>query len=478
MNSRQSTLDRFTGEPLDVLIVGGGIVGAGVARDAALRGLRAGLAEQHDMAFGTSSRSSRLLHGGLRYLAQGRVFLVWEASREKMLLHRIAPHLSQALPFVFPTYRRSGWPLWQMAVGVKLYDLLCGGRNLGPSTAFGSRRALEILPGLNPDRLTGGVQYYDGLTNDARLVIDTLRSAALAGASVANYLRLEEARPAGGMWECRLTDLLAGRELVVQARAVVNATGPWSDQMPQSAIRLRVTKGVHLVVDHQRLPVPGGIAITEGSRILFALHWGRRTFMGSTDTDYQGPLEDVRTDKDDIAYVLGVANQFFPAAHLTPADVRATWSGVRPLIADPHGRPSDISRRHEIVMPQPGWIDVAGGKLTTYRLIGQQVVDRVFRHLGRTSPPCRTADEPLLAPGTVPHSGILPPEPSAEVAREVCRNEWAVHLDDVMIRRTSWHYYLDNRQQLAAQVAGWMADSLGWDNARREAELEEYQKRE
>jgi glycerol-3-phosphate dehydrogenase len=472
--SREQPLNQLTAEPLDVLIVGGGIVGAGVARDAAMRGLRVGLAEQLDMAFGTSSRSSRLLHGGLRYLAQGRLGLVHEASCEKKVLHQIAPHLCGPLAFVFPTYRRSGWPWWQMAVGVKLYDLLCGGRNLGPSSAFGAAATLERLPGLAADRLCGGVRYFDGFTNDARLVIDTLRSAQSHGAMPMNYLRLEEARPVGPMWECRLTDVLTGRSLTVTARTVINATGPWSDRLPQSAIRLRVTKGVHLVLPHARLPIPEAMAITEGSRILFGLRWGERTVLGSTDTDYHGSLEDIRTDSDDIDYVLSVANRYFPTAHLQPADVKASWAGVRPLIADPNGNPSDISRRHEIVMSHPGWIDVAGGKLTTYRLIAEQVVDRVFRHLGRPSPACTTAKELLLSPDTVPHSRILPPAVSADVIRAACQHEWAVHLDDVMIRRTSWHYYFDNRAEIAVQVAAWMSDALGWDPATRDAELARY----
>ena len=179
--SRTERADALAAEPLDILVVGGGIVGAGVARDAAMRGLRVGLVEQHDFAYGTSSRSSRLLHGGLRYLAQGRLRLVYQASHEKRILHRIAPHLAEPLAFVFPTYRGSGWPLWKMRIGVKLYDLLCGGQNLGPSAGLGREQTLGLLPGLLEESLTGAVRYFDGLTNDARLVLDTLRSAARHG---------------------------------------------------------------------------------------------------------------------------------------------------------------------------------------------------------------------------------------------------------------------------------------------------------
>jgi len=209
MYDRNQNIERLTGSDLDVLVAGGGIVGAGIARDAAMRGLRVGLVEQYDLAFGTSSRSTRLLHGGLRYLAQGHIGLVYQSSHEKKILHGIAPHLSRPMPIIFPTYRRSQWPYWQMRIGVKLYDLLCGGRNLGPSYGLSPGEVLLRVPGLKPYDLTGGVQFFDSQSNDARLVIDTLRSAAGHGAIVANYLRLEAADPVKSGWQCRLRDTLA-----------------------------------------------------------------------------------------------------------------------------------------------------------------------------------------------------------------------------------------------------------------------------
>ena len=186
--ARCRTIDRMrTGGPLDVLVVGGGIVGSGVARDAAMRGLRTALVDRFDFAFGTSSRSSRLLHGGLRYLAQGRIGLVREASVEKVVLHRIAPHLAVPLPFIFPTRRGTEWKKWKLSIGVKMYDLLCSGRNLGKSTRMSTGEVLSVLPQLNPENLTGAVRYFDGMTNDARLVLDSLRSAEAAGAALINY---------------------------------------------------------------------------------------------------------------------------------------------------------------------------------------------------------------------------------------------------------------------------------------------------
>lgn len=465
----------------DVLIIGGGIVGAGIARDAAMRGLKTALVEQHDFAFGTSSRSSRLLHGGLRYLAQGRLGLVRQASVEKKILHEIAPHLSEPLPFIFPTYRGNrSWVLWQLKLGVKLYDLLCRGRNLGPSTWLTAGEVTRRVPGLRTDDLNGAVRYYDGFTNDARLTLDTLRSAAKHGAVLVNYCRFQNTTSAKA-WECQVNDVLGGAAMNIRARTVVNATGPWADGLPHSAVKLRVTKGIHLVVDRHRVAVPETVVMTEGKRILFAIPWGERTILGTTDTDYVGSLDDVAADASDIDYVLRIANGFFPRARLAAADVLSSWAGLRPLLADRHGNPSDLSRSHEIRMPEPGWFDVAGGKLTTYRLMAEQSVDQLIGWLQTASTvtgnwsPCRTAAERLLAPEDVQNiSGILPPEFCRRVVEHYCVNEWAVHLDDVMVRRTNWHHYHGNASLKAERVADWMSELLGWVNDQRAAELQRY----
>jgi glycerol-3-phosphate dehydrogenase len=474
MITRKEALSYLISEPLDVLIIGGGIVGSSVARDAAMRGLRTGLVEQRDFAFGTSSRSSRLLHGGMRYLAQGRIGLVREASLEKTVLHRIAAHLADPLPFIFPTYRNNPkWKLWQLKIGVKLYDLLCSGRNLGRSSWLNKADTLTKVPGLQNEGLAGAVRYYDGFTNDARLVIDTLRSASSHGAAVLNYCRFLNAERAD-LWTCEIEDGGTESTHIVRAKAVVNATGPWADGLPHSKVKLRLTKGIHLVVDRQRLPVPETVVMTEGARILFAIPWGERVIVGTTDTDYEGPLDRVTASTSDVRYVLGIANQFFPSAHLTAGDVISTWAGLRPLIADSNGRPSDISRSHEIKSPEPGWWDVAGGKLTTCRLMAEQTVDRVISSARLRSRTCRTAEESLLPENDTKFSDIIPPTFSREAVEHFCEREWAVHLEDVMIRRASWHYYHRDAAGLAKQVAGWMADRLGWSEAQQEAELENY----
>jgi len=451
-----------------------------VARDAAMRGLRVGLAEQHDFAFGTSSRSSRLLHGGLRYLAQGRIGLVREASLEKTVLHRIAPHLATPLGFVFPTYSGTGWPLWQMRIGVKVYDLLCGGRNLGKSSSLSRAEVRGAIPWLNAERLTGAVRYFDGFTNDARLVLDTLQSASRHGALVLNYLRLEDAVRLPGWWSCRIKDLETGRTQELRARALVNAAGPWAQGLPHSQVKLRLTKGIHLVVARKRLPVKEAVVITQGQRLLFVIPWGERLIIGTTDTDFQGEPEKVGADHEDTAYVLRTVNEFFPQVQLRQAEVISTWAGVRPLIANPDGSPSDISRAHEIRSPEPGWWDVAGGKLTTYRLMAEQTVDQIAGWLKGAKgsngyAECRTASEPLLAAAEVDGvSGVLPPEFGRPAVEHYCAREWAVHLPDVMLRRTSWHYYHSDAFEKAERVADWMAEFLGWSNLERAEEMKRY----
>jgi glycerol-3-phosphate dehydrogenase len=477
---RSHTIRDLTKAPLDVLVIGGGIVGAGIARDAAMRGLRVGLVEQYDFAFGTSSRSSRLLHGGLRYLAQGRIGLVREASVEKRIVHGIAPHIAAPLAFVFPAYRGAPWApwaLWKLRIGVKIYDLLCGGRNLGRSRSMDADAVRRYIPGIRAERLTGAVRYYDGLTNDARLVIDTLRSAAKSGAWLANYCRMEDSDRESDAWHCTLSDRLGGTRSEVTARCLVNATGPWAQQLRHSRVKLRLTKGVHLVIDRERLPVRDAVVMTEDSRILFAIPWGQRVILGTTDTDYQGAIEAVSTEPADVRYILGVVNAGFPDARLSEADVISTWAGLRPLIADPDGRPSDISRAHEILSPEPGWWDVTGGKLTTYRLMAEQAVDQIERYLGRGVSACRTATTPLLVPEEVKDlSGITPPGITQDAVEHYCANEWAMHLDDVMVRRTSWHYYHRDADHIAEQVAGWMAKAFGWTSEQRNEELEHYRR--
>jgi glycerol-3-phosphate dehydrogenase len=362
--------------------------------------------------------------------------------------------------------------LWQLRIGVKIYDLLCGGRNFQPSRGFSRPETQQLLPALKTEKLRGAVRYFDALTNDARLVLDTLRSAEKHGATVVNYTRFQNSRQAGGMWLCEIEDRVTGTRHEVRARTVVNASGPWADRMPHSAVKLRLTKGIHLVIDRQRITVPSAVVITEGKRILFVIPWGERLILGTTDTDYRGAPEDVRVEASDVDYVLRTVNEFFPSVALRTSDVISSWAGLRPLVANPDGSPSDISRAHEISSPETGWWDITGGKLTTYRLMSEQAVDKVVAHLGRQAPPCRTATEPLLPAGEVtPYSGILPAPFGREAVAHYVHREWALHLADVTVRRSGWHYYERADPARLDQVAAWMADETGWTSAQRAAEI-------
>jgi glycerol-3-phosphate dehydrogenase len=408
-------------------------------------------------------------------LAQGRLGLVRQASIEKQTLHRIAPHLAQPLAFVFPTYRSTQWPLWQMRLGVKIYDWLCGGHNFGKSSALSAQQVLSRIPNLSASGLTGAVRYFDALTNDARLVLDTLRSAQRHDARLLNYCRFHGAARQQSIWSCKVEDTLSGQTHDLTARTIVNATGPWASNIPHSQVKLRLTKGIHLVIRREKLPVMDAVVITDAKRLLFLIPWGERLIIGTTDADYQGSLDDVRAGTAEMDYLLHIVHEFFPPAGVAQSDVLATWAGLRPLLASKDGAPSDISRGHQIRKTEPGWWDVAGGKLTTYRLMAEQTIDQLVadRENGlRPKSHCRTADEPLLPVSeTAGISGILPPPFGTEAVAHCCTNEWAIHLDDVMVRRTGWWYYHGDAVQKADFVADWMADLLGWSKAQREAEL-------
>jgi glycerol-3-phosphate dehydrogenase len=469
--TRAETLKTLTAETWDVLTLGGGVVGAAVVRDAAMRGLRAALIEQYDFAYGASSRTTRLLHGGLRYLAQGRLGLVWDAGVEKKILRDIAPHLAEPTAFTFPVFRGGTWPLWQMRLGVRLYDLLCGGKNFNPSRALSSQEATEALPGLRRADLSGAVRYFDAVTRDARLTLDMLRSAARHQAVVCNYVRCQNAKRENNLWICRARDAESETVLELRARCVVSARGPWTER-----IRLRLTKGVHLTIRRDRLPLNSALTLDQGGRVLFAVPWGRRLILGTTDDDYHGRIEDVRPNAEDVEKVLGALNDVFPDARLIADDVKSAWAGLRPLLAsDATDGPSAVTRAHVLRETEPYWLEAAGGKLTTCRLMAEQLVNRVVRRLGVAAKRCRTAQEPLLAEEmSVACARLVPEPPDDRAVEHYCAAEWARHLDDVMIRRSDWAHYGDDPLTDAEAVSAAMARALGWNEERRCKELEAF----
>ena len=392
----------------DLLVVGGGITGAGIARDAALRGIAVTLVEARDFGSGTSSRSSRLIHGGLRYLEQGRLRLVLESLRERAVLLRLAPHLVRPLSFVLPFFRGERVPGWKARLGLTLYDLLAGRGNVRRHQTLGKRGLLEIEPLLRDRGLTGGALYHDAQCDDARLTLATARGAAAAGARLASYtrvlaLRFQGPRVAGA----RLRDELTGEETDLTARLVVNATGPWCDTLRRledstAAPLLRPTKGCHLVVPRARIGNRHAVIFTSplDGRVLFILPWGEWTYLGTTDTDADPDPDAVVVEPADVVYLLRSANALFPTAHLAEADVVATWAGLRPLLAADPGVPaSGRSREHRIVTGPGGMLTIAGGKLTTFRVMAREVVDRVARLLGRSASAGRALSGQVPLPG-------------------------------------------------------------------------------
>jgi glycerol-3-phosphate dehydrogenase len=390
-HARRAALDLLGHARFDLLVIGGGITGAGVARDAAMRGLRTALVERDDFASGTSSRSSRLIHGGLRYLEHGWLHLVFESSRERRTLMRIAPHLVRPLAFTWPVYDEARVPLWKLGAGLMVYDALALFRNLGGNHRRLMRdEVLELEPEIRRERLRGGARYFDASTNDVRLTLATVRAAASAGATIMNHAEVRQLRRAGShITGAHVVDRISGKEVDITARAVVNATGPWSDSIRRMAeahatSALRGTKGVHVAVPRERVGNREALTILSAidGRVMFVLPAGAFTIVGTTDTDYAGPVDEVRASRADVDYLLRSANAYFPSAQLEPVDVVAAWAGIRPLVADGGGDPSSTSREHSIAWTVPGLLTVTGGKLTTYRSMAASVVDQVSRALG------------------------------------------------------------------------------------------------
>ena len=402
---RRRTLDALARESFDVLVIGGGITGAGVARDAALRGLRTALVEQDDFASGTSSRSSRLVHGGVRYLEHGQLRLVFESSTERRTLRRIAPHLVRPLAFVWPVYAGARVPRWKLVAGLALYDLLALFRNVGRHERLSAAGVLAREPHLGAVGLTGGARYWDAATDDARLTLATIRSAIAAGAVVLNHARVVSMSSAGGRVNgAEVVEVTTGERISMRARVVVNATGPWSDAVERLAggerrPAVRSSKGVHVCVARDRVRNAGAVTLIapRDGRVMFVLPAGDFTIIGTTDSYEMVAPEEVRASEGDVAYLLDAANHYFPGARLMRDDVVSAWAGLRPLMASDgaDGDPGSASREHVITSRVPGLVSVTGGKLTTYRAMASQVVDAVQQSLGARRTASLTARFPL-----------------------------------------------------------------------------------
>jgi len=540
--ARAEHWNALAGETWDLLVIGGGVTGAGIARDAAGRDLRVALVDAGDIAHGTSSRSSRLVHGGLRYLETYDFRLVFEASAERRRLLALAPHLVHPLPFLFPVFRKGPVGRRKLQAGMWLYDTLSLFRNISRHRMLSRRQVAAEEPMLRMDNVVGAAMYYDASVDDARLALANARGAHEAGAAVVphaevvGFIRDEDATRG-----VRVRDALTGRTAEVAARVVINATGPWSDEVrrladPEAAPRLRPTKGVHIMVERERLGNHNAITFRSpvDGRVMFVLPWGDFSYVGTTDTDYHGAPADVHADAEDVRYLLDSANSLFPRARLTDTDVVSTWAGLRPLLAPPQAgsdlSASATSREHEIWQDATGLLNIAGGKLTTYRVMAHEATDVAADILrerdGVESGDSLTRDLPLPGAPVEPWAEFLPriraragemglgeevgehlarfygddaptildavaadPElgtrlvPSlpyirAEVAHGV-RCDMATTLEDLLVRRLHLFYEArDGGLAVAREVAERMAaePGIGWNEAEIDEQVRRYRR--
>ncbi len=514
---RSSTLDRLERERFDCAVIGGGITGVGIAREATLRGLSVALLEAEDFASGTSSRSSKLIHGGLRYLAMGDISLVRETALERKEIHRLAPHLAEPRWVVVPTRSRAG--LLKMRAGITTYEKL-GAVEGADLHRNWSRRELETEePILDRSRFAHACVYREYLTEDARLVLANLRCAVAHGAAVLNHARVdaisgEKGSADGVEAECALS----ARRVRVRARCVINAAGPWVDGVhrledPQAPVRLHLSKGIHVVLPAERLPVRNIVILNAADRrSIFLIRRGDAVFIGTTDTSYEHGCETwPLIERDDVEYLLEPVARDLSVEPVRPEEVVAAWSGLRPLIAEPGKKAHEISRRDEIWIGAKRVVSVAGGKLTGYRPMTRTAVEKAAEvcELRLAAPPAREAPlpggdfdgdlealsgrlqretgmDPATAArmvglygteaGEVVGRGSDPLVPGASVlsgevswAMEI---EGAARLEDVLYRRTRAALYEPTvREALAEPIADQMAERLGWGSARREREI-------
>ena len=526
---RGAALDRLAGTDFDVLVIGGGVTGAGAALDAASRGLRVALVEARDLASGTSSRSSKLIHGGLRYLEQFDFKLVWEALRERdLLVSKLAPHLVKPVSFLYPLHRKVLERPY-VGAGLVLYDALEGTKRPVPHHRHLTvRGALRLAPALKPSGLAGALLYYDAQTDDARYTLTVARTAAAHGALIATrvsarqLLRGPDGKQVTG---ARVHDEESGRDIDVSAKRVVLCAGVWTDLVHelsgiQAGYRVRMSKGVHVVVPYEAIRADTGIILRTEKSVLFIIPWGQRWIVGTTDTDWTGDRAEPIPTGEDIDYILEHANRALDRP-LTRADVIGVYAGVRPLIAADENTPTTkLSREHVVDTPVPGLTSIAGGKFTTYRVMARDVIDAAVADFGRWVPASVTDQLPLLgADGLAAASaeaerlaedyglpraavehlldryGTLTEEVldltrddpalarpladghpylGAEVAYAVT-HENALHVEDILVRRVRLFIETGASGAEAIEpVTDIMGNLLDWDGARRAAEMQRY----
>ena len=524
---RRAALLAMSHHPLDVLVVGGGVVGTGAALDAASRGLRVGLVEAGDWASGTSSRSSKLIHCGLRYLEQLDFALVREALRERsLILDQLAPHLARPVPFLYPLRHRV-WERAYAGTGIALYDGLGGRRGVPSHRHLSKKKALAQFPGLRSDSLVGAIRYYDGQVDDARHTLGLARTAVEHGALAASSAAVTEfLREDGRVVGARVLDVETGDTHEVRARAVVNAAGVWTDELRELAgadagPRVRMSKGVHLLIPRDRIAASTGLISKTEKSVLFVIPWDEHWIVGTTDTEWTLDRAHPAVSKADVDYLLDQANRVL-ARPLTTADVVGVYAGLRPLLDAGDDDTTRLSREHAVATPVPGLVMVAGGKYTTYRVMARDAVDAAVEGWEDVPPSCterlplvgadgyqaawnrrhRTAADVGLSVDRVEHllrrHGTLVEElwqlleerpdlrePLAGAPSYLRVEAWyavaaegALHLDDVLCRRTRISITAEDRGvEAAAEVAELVAPLLGWDAEQVGTEVERYRTR-
>ena len=500
--NRSAILDGLDGARFDLLVIGGGVTGAGIARDAAIRGLSVALVEARDFASGTSSRSSKMIHGGLRYMAQGDLGLVQEAASERKAVEAIAPHLTKMTPFVIPA--KNAAAIAKLRTGLWAFEKL-GSVPKGRQHEVWSRKDVEANePAIDASDLTGAVVYPEYLTEDAKLTLANVRAAVAFGAVAISYAPVaevicEHGKAVGVILDDALGDTSRAR---ISAKVIVNAAGPWVDRLrgleeAGAKPRLMLSKGVHLVVDQARLPVSRTIIMgARDKRSVFAVPKGRFTYIGTTDTFYPQDHVWPHIDRDDIDYLVEATNKRFGVAPLGDADIVAAWSGVRPLVGQEGKSASEISRKDEVWTGPGGILAIAGGKLTAYRRMAERVVDTVEELMGRKPTPSQTATMPLPAgdldveavtsalAATMPRveaerlvalygaeAPLAAGGPEAE-ARYAVTVEGALQLEDVWVRRSNRAWFDDKGGEAALPLlAKEMATLLTWSPSQTEAQI-------
>ena len=389
--NRAQALAEMQSSPIDVLVIGGGITGAGIALDAASRGMKVALVEMQDFAAGTSSRSTKLVHGGLRYLKQLEIGVVAEVGKERAIVYENGPHVTTPEWMLLPLYKGGTFGKFSTSIGLRLYDFLAGVKRKERRMMLSAADTLSKEPLLKRDGLKGGGYYVEYRTDDARLTIEVMKKAVESGALSVNYARVETLLydQNGSLTGALVKDTISGAEYEINAKKIINATGPWVDDIREmdgskKGKTLRLTKGVHLVFDKSRFPLRQAVYFdTPDGRMVFAIPRAGKTYFGTTDTNYKGDTVNPVMTLEDRTYLLKAANFMFPELKLAESDVESSWAGLRPLIQQEGKSPSEISRRDEIFVSPSGLISIAGGKLTGYRKMAETVVDKVAELLGQ-----------------------------------------------------------------------------------------------